>query len=196
MTNPSLDDVRSAKEYWEGRLRGMQTDKFAVDIVAIEKLNIILRVIKSYLEVSGELPKEIPEIEIPPLDTVDFTPEQRQRILQYLELTSRSRFAHGQNVAIADCRLAYLKQAKRVEYLEKENKRLSDCHEAELGVCQQHCEFAQVKAGVSEGEISGALARGYCSKENANKILDPNLIMAMQKEISNLLHGQNTKGGE
>jgi hypothetical protein len=37
------------------------------------------------------------------------------------------------------------------------------------------------------GEIVGALARGYCSKENQHKVLDPVLIQAMAVEIQNLL---------
>ncbi len=31
--------------------------------------------------------------------------------------------------------------------------------------------------------ISQALARGYCTKRNEHKILDPNLILDMAKEI-------------
>jgi len=35
-------------------------------------------------------------------------------------------------------------------------------------------------------EIRGALARGYCSKENEHKVLDPDLIEAMAIEIDKL----------
>lgn len=43
-------------------------------------------------------------------------------------------------------------------------------------------------------EIHGALARGYCSKENEHKALDPELIKAMAKEVDSLIYQvvQNT----
>lgn len=40
---------------------------------------------------------------------------------------------------------------------------------------------------MNANEIRGALARGYCHKENENKILDPNLIEAMAQEIQGLI---------
>ena len=36
-------------------------------------------------------------------------------------------------------------------------------------------------------DIAGALARGYCTKENADKVLDPDLIKAMLDEVSEVL---------
>jgi len=36
---------------------------------------------------------------------------------------------------------------------------------------------------MTKDTIEGALARGYCSKRNENKILDPDLIMDMKEEI-------------
>ena len=39
---------------------------------------------------------------------------------------------------------------------------------------------------MTKEEIRGALARGYCSKENENKVLDPDLIEAMVVEIEKL----------
>ena len=35
----------------------------------------------------------------------------------------------------------------------------------------------------TEQEIRGAMARGYCTKENENKVLDPELIEAMALEV-------------
>ncbi len=35
-------------------------------------------------------------------------------------------------------------------------------------------------------EIRGALARGYCHKENDNKVLDPTLIEAMAQEVEKI----------
>ena len=41
----------------------------------------------------------------------------------------------------------------KVEKLEAENKRLSNCHEAELGVCKQHCkDVIELKAKVEKLE--------------------------------------------
>lgn len=42
-------------------------------------------------------------------------------------------------------------------------------------------------------EIAGALARGYCSKENKNKVLDSELIEAMALEVEKVLHQQLQK---
>jgi len=36
-------------------------------------------------------------------------------------------------------------------------------------------------------EVRGALARGYCTKENENKILDPELIEAMALEVDTII---------
>lgn len=38
-----------------------------------------------------------------------------------------------------------------------------------------------------KAEVRGALARGYCTKENENKVLDPELIEAMALEIDTLI---------
>lgn len=37
-------------------------------------------------------------------------------------------------------------------------------------------------------QIRGALARGYCTKENETKVLDPELIEAMAQEVDALLN--------
>ena len=42
-------------------------------------------------------------------------------------------------------------------------------------------------------EIRGALARGYCSKENEKKILDPDLIESMTLEIGRVLISYGVK---
>ena len=34
-----------------------------------------------------------------------------------------------------------------------------------------------------ESKITGAIARGYCSEENENKVLDADLCIAMVKEV-------------
>ena len=41
---------------------------------------------------------------------------------------------------------------------------------------------------ITEEEILGALARGYCDKKNAGKTLDPTLIESMTNEILKLLN--------
>lgn len=35
-------------------------------------------------------------------------------------------------------------------------------------------------------DLRGALARGYCHKENENKILDPDLIESMAQEVEKM----------
>ena len=42
-------------------------------------------------------------------------------------------------------------------------------------------------------EILGALARGYCSKENKKKQLDADLIRGMEKEIVKLIEKNYTR---
>jgi len=42
-------------------------------------------------------------------------------------------------------------------------------------------------------EIRGALARGYCSKENENKVLDIKLVQEQVKEIMNLIKGEGNE---
>ena len=42
MTNPTTEEIKSAVDYWKGRLRGMETDTGAVDIVAVKELRILL----------------------------------------------------------------------------------------------------------------------------------------------------------
>ena len=45
-------------------------------------------------------------------------------------------------------------------------------------------------------EIVGALASGYCSKRNENKILDPDLIEDMAIQVEKLLSGKIAKEPE
>jgi hypothetical protein len=42
-----------------------------------------------------------------------------------------------------------------------------------------------------EQEIAGALARGYTYPENADKVLDADLINAMTKEVMSVLNTPN-----
>lgn len=44
-------------------------------------------------------------------------------------------------------------------------------------------------------EIVGALARGYCTKENENKVLDPTLIEAMANEVEKVLEDALKRAG-
>ena len=45
----------------------------------------------------------------------------------------------------------------------------------------------KLRKPVTTREIVGALARGYCTKENEEKVLDPDLINAQAREISAML---------
>lgn len=45
-------------------------------------------------------------------------------------------------------------------------------------------------------QLSGALARAYCTKENESKVLDPTLIFAMEKEILALLPNPPQEKGD
>jgi len=67
--------------------------------------------------------------------------------------------------------------------------------ECEIGPCRCAKSISQSLAEiegmvVNEEEIQGALARGYCSKENEQKVVDPTLIQAMTKEIHAMLKGR------
>jgi hypothetical protein len=64
-----------------------------------------------------------------------------------------------------------------VEKVEKENRRLSDCHNAELGVCKQHCEdVIELQAKVERLEKAMreiAKGGGDCNfQEIARKVLE------------------------
>jgi len=54
----------------------------------------------------------------------------------------------------------------------------------------------KLRMPVTTHEIVGALARGYCSKENEEKALDPDLVNAQAKEISAMLKSRTEPKGE
>lgn len=89
MTNPSLDDVRSAVEDFKNYIGG--TGKTMHDLA------------KSYLDASGELPEERRGKDIGGI---------------FIPSTLDEQF----NICLSLCRLAYLKQAKRVEEVERISK--------------------------------------------------------------------------
>jgi hypothetical protein len=96
MTNPSLDDVRSAiKCYEECPADGVK--------VSLKNLEVFYNLAQSYLDASGELPEE---------RKIDFS----HRLDRGGKVVS---YDKGFNSALSLCRLAYLKQAKRVEQLTK-----------------------------------------------------------------------------
>lgn len=41
-------------------------------------------------------------------------------------------------------------------------------------------------------EIRGAVARGWCSKENEHKVIDPTLAEAIAQEVNKLVHSKFT----
>jgi len=47
-------------------------------------------------------------------------------------------------------------------------------------------EYKQGEAYMNNEELLGALARGYCTKRNSQKVLDPDLIQDMAKEVERL----------
>ena len=42
-------------------------------------------------------------------------------------------------------------------------------------------------------EILGALARGYCDPMNSRKVMDSDLVIAMEKEIAKIINKKNRK---
>ncbi len=52
---------------------------------------------------------------------------------------------HNGRKEVRDALQIALSLFSEVERLRKENKQLSDCHNAELGVCQEHCELVVPK---------------------------------------------------
>lgn len=46
---------------------------------------------------------------------------------------------------------------------------------------------------LSKDDIRQALARGYCSKENESKVLDPDLIEAMATEVMSVMEESKFK---
>ena len=49
------------------------------------------------------------------------------------------------------------------------------------------CQTERESANALQDSIIGALARGYCSEKNSHKILDPDLIDGMTKEVMKIL---------
>jgi ABC-type Zn uptake system ZnuABC Zn-binding protein ZnuA len=46
---------------------------------------------------------------------------------------------------------------------------------------------------IKKKELFGALARGYCHPKNSHKVLDPNLLFAMAKEVQDILKKKRKK---
>ncbi len=91
---------------------------YALSIEA-KALLLLIDFAEHFLSSPSELPKKIPEIEIPVLDTADFNADQRGRILRYIEVSFRSRFAHGQNVVLDIAEVVVAKKNMRIEELEE-----------------------------------------------------------------------------
>jgi hypothetical protein len=130
MTNPSLDEVRSAKDILQ---KEYDSPMFAERYTMIkEALGIAINLAQSYLEVSGELPEEYnKETKMFPLKAEFCDYEQ------------------GWNEALSLCRLAYLKQAKRVECCCGEIETLGVVHRKDKPCYIPNELQSQVKVGVS-----------------------------------------------
>jgi hypothetical protein len=46
---------------------------------------------------------------------------------------------------------------------------------------------------INKKDLLGALARGYCHPKNSHKVLDPNLLSAIAKEVQDILKKKRNK---
>jgi hypothetical protein len=157
MTNPSLDDVRSAIAIVnKTKVRLPLSTPTLVPFM--EALEILIALGESYLEVSGDLPKEMKEKTISLYRADDPSYEEGVEWNECLSL----------------CRLAYLKQAKRVEELEESIKR----DFSELNKLQQ-LQSSQGKELPSLNEIAITIDRAYFHwKKEATGYITPITFIA------------------
>lgn len=52
---------------------------------------------------------------------------------------------------------------------------------------------AEFKSSVTEDDVLGAVARGWCSPENENKIMDIDLAKAITVEVMKAIEAADTK---
>lgn len=67
------------------------------------------------------------------------------------------------------------------------SRRVSDAHASSSNATIDRCIQLGITTMISRDDIRGAMARGYCSRDNAHKEIDVTLINAMADEVMPLL---------
>ena len=84
--------------------------------------------------------------------------------------------------------------AEYIQHLEAENKQLRACHEAELGVCQQHCDIAlaleaenkRLRTAAQYALSCGMMTESVCKKLKQALVKgERRIVMATDNEILN-----------
>ena len=66
------------------------------------------------------------------------------------------------------------------------NMKISDLSWEDKILSQLEAYYKPKGGNVNKEELLGVLARGYCTKRNSQKVLDPDLIQDMAKEVEKL----------